>query len=69
MLKYSISLVIRPHGVPHDVMLEVDNYDDSSDFLKEQPEALPSVYYVWKISGASHVDTKLQGIETTCHCQ
>ena len=30
---------------PHDVMLEVDNYDDCSDFLEERPAALLSVYY------------------------
>ena len=45
MLEYSISLV---HTLPWFLTmlkLKVDNHDDCSDFLEEQPAALLSVYY------------------------
>ena len=44
--------------VPCDVTLEVNSYDESSDFLEERPAASLHECVLWEISGAFCVDTK-----------
>ena len=53
------------HTLPYDVMLAVDNHNNSSDLLEEQPEVLLNKYY-GEISSACYVDTKPRGIEASC---
>ena len=43
LLEHSISLMHTPPTVPYGVTLEVNNHDESSDFLEEQPAALLKV--------------------------